>query len=173
MYVPPKYMLMAMDTPLSPREAWNQIRGAIQNDGKEAECGALIDWLRVSLTRQAPDQQPCTTVDPLSQQVLTHPQVATSFHNYCNRVFHQDLPEMHLNQVHGAQGRPEHLRNVRRILMQSIDEVLRPPQEGDSPYRKDLISISKLDKGDADWGTVKKILGWIVDTQNMGASDQH
>eukprot|EP00980_Cylindrotheca_fusiformis_P013603 scaffold3500_cov97-Cylindrotheca_fusiformis.AAC.1 len=49
--------------------------------------------------------------------------------------------------------------------MESIDLILRPLQPGvDPPHRTEPISVTKLKKGDADWSTCKKVLGWIIDT---------
>ncbi|KAL3943053.1 MAG: hypothetical protein SGARI_000071, partial [Bacillariaceae sp.] len=63
-----------------------------------------------------------------------------------------------------AQGSPERMQWTRRVLMEAIDDVLRPLDAHDNPYRREPISESKLDKGDACWETRKKILGFVVDT---------
>ena len=59
------------------------------------------------------------------------------------------------------------LRRVRRALMHAIDDVFRPLQVGDSEFRRQPVSMKKLLKGDCSWGTIKLVLGWIVDTVNM------
>ena len=66
-----------------------------------------------------------------------------------------------------AQGSPNRTRWVRRILMEAIDDVLRPVDAQDGPYRREPISVDKLQKGDACWETRKKILGMIIDTVSM------
>jgi len=58
-------------------------------------------------------------------------------------------------------------RRVRRILMRAIDDVFRPLDSEDSPFRRQPISLKKLKKGDCSWSTIKVILGWIIDTVNM------
>ena len=58
-------------------------------------------------------------------------------------------------------------RRVRRILMHAIDDVFRPLDLEDSPFRRQPISLKKLEKGDCSWSTIKVILGWIIDTVNM------
>ena len=64
-----------------------------------------------------------------------------------------------------AQGHPALRERVRSTLFHSIDQVFRPRDPSiDSPARRDPISISKLDKGDAKWSTRKCLLGWIIDT---------
>ena len=58
-------------------------------------------------------------------------------------------------------------RRVRRILMHAIDDVFRPLDSEDGPFRRQPISLKKLEKGDCSWSTIKVILGWIIDTVNM------
>ena len=53
-----------------------------------------------------------------------------------------------------------HMTRVRRLLLQSIDEVLRPLLPSDSLFRKEPTSIKKLLQGDAHWAYRKTILGW-------------
>jgi hypothetical protein len=66
-----------------------------------------------------------------------------------------------------AQGSPQRLQWVRRVLMDTIDDVLRPLDHADDQYRREPISESKLQKGDACWETRKTILGFVVDTISM------
>jgi hypothetical protein len=60
----------------------------------------------------------------------------------------------------GQQSTQNPLRNQRRALLHSIDRVFRPSDSGDAPDRKEPISVSKLDKGDAAWQDQKRCLGW-------------
>jgi hypothetical protein len=53
----------------------------------------------------------------------------------------------------------------RRVLFNSIDQVLRPLHPSDYPKRKEPNSIKKLLQGDAAWTTQKVILGWLVGTE--------
>jgi hypothetical protein len=59
--------------------------------------------------------------------------------------------------------RPQHT-SLMNHLLHSIDTIFL-----DSPHtpRRQLISQSKLDKGDATWSTTKRILGWDVDSSTM------
>jgi hypothetical protein len=50
--VPFRYVRLFLQRPLTPREAWVQVAGAIYNDGTQEACVALLDWIRVALTRQ-------------------------------------------------------------------------------------------------------------------------
>jgi hypothetical protein len=53
MLLPFRYVRILLRRPLTPREAWVQLAGAIFADGKQVACAPLIDWLRAVLTRQA------------------------------------------------------------------------------------------------------------------------
>lgn len=56
MLVPFHYVRLLLAHPLSPREAWIQVAGAIYNDNRQAACEPLLDWLRVTLVRQGANQ---------------------------------------------------------------------------------------------------------------------
>jgi hypothetical protein len=63
-----------------------------------------------------------------------------------------------------AQGRSKRLRQLRRVLFHTLDEVLRPKDQDDPEFRQEPISVKKLQKGDACWSTTKQMLGWLIDT---------
>ena len=64
-----------------------------------------------------------------------------------------------------AQGHPHLRERVRSTLFHAIDQVLRPLDPTDlGTMRREPISVSKLNKGDAKWSTRKCLLGWIIDT---------
>jgi hypothetical protein len=69
--------------------------------------------------------------------------------------------------IAAAQGSPQRLNRIRRVLMTAIDDVFRPLSPHDHEFRTEPISIKKLLKGDGSWATVKKVLGWIIDTVSM------
>ena len=55
-----------------------------------------------------------------------------------------------------------------RTTKDSTDnDVLRPLDASDDSTRREPISISKLQQGDASRNTFKKVLGWIVDSVAM------
>ena len=58
-------------------------------------------------------------------------------------------------------------RRVRCILLTAIDDVFRPNDPDDSPARREPVSLKKLRQGDCSWGTIKLVLGWVIDTINM------
>jgi hypothetical protein len=57
MLVPFCYVRLLLQHPLTPQEAWVQLAGALSNDGNAVHCQPLIDWLCITLVRQA-DGQP-------------------------------------------------------------------------------------------------------------------
>jgi hypothetical protein len=56
---------------------------------------------------------------------------------------------------------------VRRLLLQAVDDVFCPLSHGDGPDRREPVSMKKLAAGDCSWGTVKQVLGWVIDTVDM------
>lgn len=58
-------------------------------------------------------------------------------------------------------------RRVRSTLLHAIDDVLRPLDDADPPSRREPVSLKKLRQGDCSWGTIKLVLGWVIDTVNM------
>ena len=62
-----------------------------------------------------------------------------------------------------AQTRHQQQR-VMRAALTGIDFVFRPLDETDPPTRKEPASIKTMMKGDAAWSTLKRMLGWDVDS---------
>jgi len=56
---------------------------------------------------------------------------------------------------------------VRATLLHAIDSVFRPNDFYDDEFRREPVSLKKLRQGDCSWNTVKKVLGWIIDTVAM------
>jgi hypothetical protein len=63
-----------------------------------------------------------------------------------------------------VQGSKHRRKLARRILLESIDDILRPLEDGDPPTRQEPTSIGKLKKGDGYYTTRKVVLGWLIDT---------
>ena len=72
-----------------------------------------------------------------------------------------------------AQGAPTRRHRIRRLLFNTIDDILRPLSDTDDTCRTEPISVKKLRKGDASWSTLKQVLGWVVDTVAMTISLPH
>jgi hypothetical protein len=60
----------------------------------------------------------------------------------------------------GQDSKMNPLKNQRRTLFHNIDKVFRPNEADDNPSRKEPISLSKLEKGDAAINDKKRFLGW-------------
>ena len=69
-----------------------------------------------------------------------------------------------------AQGSPSRRSKVRRALFHALDKVFRTLSKTDSAFRKEPLSLKKLQKGDCSWTTTKTILGWDIDTDAMTLS---
>jgi hypothetical protein len=69
--------------------------------------------------------------------------------------------------IGAAQGTTRRLNRICRILMEGIDDVFRPLSPEDPSHRREPISVKKLRQGDASWSTVKKVLGWVIDSVAM------
>jgi hypothetical protein len=89
MLVPFRYVRLLLQRPLTPREAWEQLAGALYNDGNVPSCQPLIDWLRVALVRQA-DGQPSR----LARIAPTVPLASPAFTERRLAILHRDLPNL-------------------------------------------------------------------------------
>jgi len=49
-YVPPSYVPLLLGGPMSPRDAWQVLRGQLQVEGNELSCKPLVDFLRAAIT---------------------------------------------------------------------------------------------------------------------------
>ena len=56
------------------------------------------------------------------------------------------------------------IRQVQKILYHAINEIFRPLNSTGNPFHRQPTSFKNLDKGDCSWGTIKLILGWIIDS---------
>ena len=63
-----------------------------------------------------------------------------------------------------VQGDETRRKVVLRILLHTIDEVLRPLDPSKAHIHNEPASVKKLKKGDGTWATIKIILGWLIDT---------
>ena len=66
-----------------------------------------------------------------------------------------------------CQGSNNEKSRVRQHLLHSVDRIFRPNDAMDNEYRREPVSIKKLNQGDLSWSTEKKILGWVIDTGSM------
>jgi hypothetical protein len=66
-----------------------------------------------------------------------------------------------------VQGNRNHRTHVKRILLSSLDEVMRRLDDADDVHRQEPTSVKKMPKGDGSWATRKIVLGWMIDTCAM------
>ena len=71
--LPFRYVRLLLPGPLTPREAWVQVAGAIYNENRQAACQPLLDWLRVAFTRQGIGQPSRIARDMLTVPLATPP----------------------------------------------------------------------------------------------------
>jgi len=45
--------------------------------------------------------------------------------------------------------------HVKSIILHAIDDVFHPLDDDDNPFRRELVSLKKLEKGDCSWSTIK------------------
>jgi hypothetical protein len=91
-FVPPKYVGMFLSGALTPREAWERVRGQIVIDGKEIACKALVKYLQAALTRSIAHGEPLLALAdaplaPLADGLLLE---------HRQRILVDDLPELNI-----------------------------------------------------------------------------
>ena len=100
--VPPAYVHLVLDRALNPRALWEQVGGGgggIINDGREMECGELLNWLHYALTlRRNPSGTP-TVLPPGSSlgaigAALPMLRVDALLQNHRWNILRQDLPAL-------------------------------------------------------------------------------
>ena len=65
-----------------------------------------------------------------------------------------------------TQGPLARQQQVRRILLECLDLVIRPLDQSDRPERKEAASIKKLLKGNGcQMVTLKTVLDWLLNTE--------
>jgi hypothetical protein len=101
-FIPNRYMAILLDDHLSPRQAWQRIRGALVANGLAQECEPAIDWLRVALTRRAANQGSAVTQVPPATQDIGTLTDANRFQEYRTGIMERDHPDMRAGQM--AQG---------------------------------------------------------------------
>jgi len=97
-FVPPCYVPMFLGEPLTPRAAWERVRGQIVLDGNEVSCLALVKYLQAALTRPADGAAPLLAlVDP-----PTAPLADGLLLDHRQRVLEEDFPQLSQQRA-GAQ----------------------------------------------------------------------
>ena len=91
-YVPPPYVSLFLANQFTPREAWMNVRGQIVNDGREADCATLINFLRCAITRSAAGAAPT-----LAQTPPTAPLADELLLTARRQILERDFPALNTN----------------------------------------------------------------------------
>ncbi|KAL7577853.1 hypothetical protein ACA910_010599 [Epithemia clementina (nom. ined.)] len=100
-----------------------------------------------------------TNTDPM---ILPPP---TAHHTQIKHCMPMAYVDVYVDDFIGqAQGNAKRRKNVQRVLLHSLDQVMRRLDGNDHPFRQEPASVKKMLKGDASWQTRKVVLGWVLDT---------
>lgn len=97
MLVPFRYVRLLLETPLTPRQAWERLAGAIFTDGNEVACLPLLQWLQVALTRQNANER-----SRLTQEYPTVPLASPAFVKRRYERVLTDIPSLGNTAVHAG-----------------------------------------------------------------------
>jgi hypothetical protein len=89
-FVPPKYVGMFLGEPLTPRQAWERVRGQIVVDGNEVACHALVKYLQAAVTRSGANAAPLLAL----ADAPTAPLADATLLEHRRRILCEDFPEL-------------------------------------------------------------------------------
>lgn len=96
--LPPVYVPLILEDTMTPRAAWERIRGEMVNQNRSVECRAVVDWLRVALTKRNNNEN----ISELVSAKPTVPLLDTTLANHRHHLLMLDLPGRNLPVNHGA-----------------------------------------------------------------------
>ena len=88
-FVPPAFVPAFLASQLTPKEAWQQVGSRIINENREADCVALLDFLRVAMTRSGVGQ-----LSSLAVQAPTAPVADAVLLSHRRRIIERDFPAL-------------------------------------------------------------------------------
>ena len=91
-FVPPLYVPLLLNGPLTPRQAWETIYGQIVNDGREDMCLPFVNFLRCAITTTTRNQAP-----PVAQVPPTAPLADALLLQRRRQVLENDFPSLNTN----------------------------------------------------------------------------
>jgi hypothetical protein len=100
--VPNRYTTPLLCVGMAPKAAYLSISGMIHQDGNEVACAPLLEWLRHTVTRRAPNMPPITCSPPLTTPPFLNPQDQQAFSMYRSGIVHQDLPLLMPGVTHNS-----------------------------------------------------------------------
>ena len=106
-YVPPSYVPLFLEGPISPRDAWITVVHSIYAEGKQVACTALIDFIRASITRSGENALPLLCIAPphapLADRTLLEHRQRILERDF--PVLNQALPRLQQNAIATQLGR--------------------------------------------------------------------
>ena len=143
----------------SPLEATSPAAGASASAARDTKTESPVASASVDATRDVfPSVSPaaaCLSAPAARDPSLPSPSRPLSYVD----VFVDDFV--------GLAQEDSNSRRVRRILLHAVDDVFRPLSPDDAPSRREPVSLKKLRQGDCSWGTIKLVLGWVIDSVSM------
>ena len=102
--VPLAYINIILDKTLTPRELWDQLRGAIIADGREEECRILVERLLMGLTRRpgaTTTEPPRGPFNSLGSLPIVYPvmRVDAALQHHRWEILPSDLPALDPSQL--------------------------------------------------------------------------
>lgn len=91
-FVPPRYIGMFLGDPLTPREAWERVRGQIVTDGTEVACHALVKFLQAAITLPTAGEEPLLSLAESPTALLADALLL----EHRRRILCEDFPELSL-----------------------------------------------------------------------------
>jgi len=122
-FVPPRYVGMFLGEPLTPREAWERVRGQLVIDGHEVACRALVKYLQAALTRSVAQGDPVLSLN----DAPTAPLADALLLDHRQRILAEDFPELDM----------ETERHQQDQIAVSIGELVRDNQAAREEARRE------------------------------------
>jgi hypothetical protein len=151
-------------------ETATDLANAWMTDGWDPPLHPLESAASTPAVPAVPDERPVMVLPPPARTTKLRQQVLppASTHHKRRKGKRQPLAYADVfvdDEIMLGQGSPAKLNRLRRIMLHCNDMVFRPNDDSDDlAGRKEPVSVSKLQKGDASWATYKILLGWVVDS---------
>jgi hypothetical protein len=130
-FVPPRYVPLFLAGPITPREAWERVRGQIVVEGQEVACQALIKFLQAAITRAVAGAAPLVSlvespVAPLADALLL---------DHRQRILDEDFPQLNHRLIGLQQDQ----------IAASLGELVRDNRAARDMERADRIKVKEND----------------------------
>ena len=123
-FVPPRYVPMFLAGPLTPREAWERVRGQIVTEGQEVACQPLVKFLQAAITRAVVGAAPLVAL----AEAPAAPLADTLLLDHRQRILEEDFPQLNHQFLAGLQ---------QNQIVASLGELVRDNREARELERAD------------------------------------